>query len=436
MMGRQLRRLLLPAFLMQVSLALSSPAFANVPDLRYEGPVQTDGTDVAVPGYSVPSFSDWNNDGLNDLIVGQGGGGSSEARVRVYLNRGAAGEPEFSDYFYAETAGGQPVSYLGTTCVPCACLGLFPRVLHWDGDLKKDLLVGQPDGRVALFLNVGTQAEPLFDNGSILQYGQPDSKSDISVNARATPSMVDWDEDGDLDMVVGAFDARIAVYNNVAGAGNAPDFDFRSFAQEDGSDLYVPGMRSSPDVRDLDRDGKKDILSGNTDGQLVFYSNTGSNASPGFSGYALAEDDGVLIDLPGWARSRPFVCNWNDDGLDDVLVGANDGEVHLYLQVVRIPGDANGDGVVDDLDLTALATHWQQPGGLEDGDFDCSGFVDDLDLTILALAWPGGPGPDVSGTRSGGDVSAVPEPATLSLLALLALSLPKGGALAASRRRR
>ena len=105
------------------------------------------------------------------------------------------------------------------------------------------------------------------------------------------------------------------------------------------------------------------------------------------------------------------------------LVDGYAGTIHAY--VVTIPGDANGDGAVDDLDLTALVTHWQQYGGLAEGDFNGDGFISQLDLTVLATAWPGGPGPDASGTTPGGDVSAVPEPATLSLLALLALSLPK-----------
>ena len=100
-----------------------------------------------------------------------------------------------------------------------------------------------------------------------------------------------------------------------------------------------------------------------------------------------------------------------------------------------ILGDANLSGSVDDVDLTALATHWQQAGGWAEGDFTGDGFVNDLDLTVLATAWPDGAGPDVSGTSSGGDASGVPEPATLSLLAVLALSLSKGGALAALRRR-
>ena len=93
------------------------------------------------------------------------------------------------------------------------------------------------------------------------------------------------------------------------------------------------------------------------------------------------------------------------------------------------PGDANGDGVVDDLDLTALVAHWEQYGDLADGDFNGDGFISQLDLTVLATAWP-------SGTGAPEDVSAIPEPATLSLLALLALSLPKGGCPALVRRKR
>ena len=96
-------------------------------------------------------------------------------------------------------------------------------------------------------------------------------------------------------------------------------------------------------------------------------------------------------------------------------------DYHVFLQGQRISapidGDANGDGVVNDLDLTVLAMHWQQSviPCAKNGDFTGDGFVDDLDLTVLATAWPGGFGVP---TESGGDVSAVPEPATLSVLSL------------------
>jgi hypothetical protein len=47
-----------------------------------------------------------------------------------------------------------------------------PEVLDWNNDGKKDLLVGTfNDGKVMLFLNRGTDAAPVFDKGEALQAG-------------------------------------------------------------------------------------------------------------------------------------------------------------------------------------------------------------------------------------------------------------------------
>jgi hypothetical protein len=80
----------------------------------------------------------------------------------------------------------------------------------------------------------------------------------------------------------------------------------------------------------LDGDGNKDLLTGDTEGQVLFYSNTGTDDAPVFSGYAPVVSDGVPIDLDGGPRSRPFVCDWNGDSFPDILVGAGDGYVRLY----------------------------------------------------------------------------------------------------------
>lgn len=53
-------------------------------------------------------------------------------------------------------------------------------------------------------------------------------------------------------------------------------------------------------------------------------------------------------------------------------------------------GDANLDGRVDLLDLSALASHFYQEGGWADGDFDGKAGVDLLDLSVLANYWGSG----------------------------------------------
>ena len=85
-------------------------------------------------------------------------------------------------------------------------MGCFPRVVYWDADARKDLLVGQAVGTVKVFLNVGTDTDPNFDGGTFLQVGQPGAKTIIDVGYRATPSVVDWNNDEKKDLVVGALD--------------------------------------------------------------------------------------------------------------------------------------------------------------------------------------------------------------------------------------
>ena len=80
-------------------------------------------------------------------------------------------------------------------------------------------------------------------------------------------------------------------------------------------------------VVDLNDDGRKDLVLGNTEGQLVFYPNVGTDAAPLFDGSQLLSADGAVIDLSGIPRSRPFVTDVNGNGVPDLLVGAGDGLV-------------------------------------------------------------------------------------------------------------
>ncbi|MCK4916492.1 MAG: hypothetical protein KAS89_09975 [Candidatus Eisenbacteria sp.] len=60
------------------------------------------GADIGVPGYSVPSFIQWDDDDLMDLVVGEGSG-SYAGKIRVYLNTGTYFQPQFSAYSYVQS---------------------------------------------------------------------------------------------------------------------------------------------------------------------------------------------------------------------------------------------------------------------------------------------------------------------------------------------
>jgi len=109
-------------------------------------------------------------------------------------------------------------------------------------------------------------------------------------------------------------------------------------------------------------------------------------------------------------------------------VEANDG-AYDYVAVFQgaMAGDATCDNKVDSGDFGAIARNWMQSGKIwTDGDFNGDGTVDSTDFGSVARHWgstglaPGAAPPE----------EPIPEPATLTLLAALAVSLPKRGGLA------
>jgi len=371
-------------------LSVSALADSGVINLGPEEIVKAKGKEIAVPGYSVPSFVDWNNDGLQDLMVGEGGGGAT-GKVRVYLNVGTEADPCFTDYLYAQSNGKD------LTCTPEGCLGCFPRLAYWDDDKKKDLLVGYGDGTLKIFLNIGADNEPAFDGGSPVKVGS-DNAYTLDVGSRATPAFLDWNNDGMTDIVVGALDGAMHVYYNCGCGGPIPPHFYTSpvdglFVQANGHDLLAPTGRSSPAIIDADGDGKKDILTGNTDGQILFYKNIQMDSLPMFAGYTLVQSNGQPIDLAGSLRSRPSVCHWTGagyfgpkDGYWDLLVGYGDGKIHLYRGIPKT-GDFNGDGAIDGADFTLLVKALDKPAAGSPCDLNKDGVVDNLDLRLFADLW-------------------------------------------------
>ena len=304
--------------------ASASEVVADDPVVFEPGVVLMDGAAVLdAGGYVSPALADWNEDGLIDLIVGarETVGPDSIATVRVYLNQGTASDPVFNGFTYAQSLG------VDLELDPGSDLGLSPRILHWDDDGKKDMLIGKSDGTILVFRNVGTNDAPAFDGGTPVQA----DGSDIDVGLRAMPEVVDWDEDGDNDLIVGAYDGYVRYYQN-NGSLYAPAYAAAQFIQDGGADLLETDNRSAVAVADLNRDGNKDLLVGTTYDPLHVYYNQGTNANPVFDGYSQVMADGEPID-PAASRIRPFIGDFNGDGVPDILLGDSTGQITVYYGV-------------------------------------------------------------------------------------------------------
>jgi hypothetical protein len=439
-------------------LVLAADGPAGTLNFGPEQIVQAGGFALTVPGYSVPYYFDWDSDGRSDLIVGQGGGGQT-GKVRVYLNQGTSSQPQFSDYQYVQSLGRD--LEVGAS----GCLGVFPRLMDYDADDDPDLLLGLADGQIQWYRNTGTRAAPTFDAGQFVELGPVGSRQPLDCGGRATLSVVDWNHDGLQDLVAGSLDGRLRLYLNEGVAG-VPEFLHETILAGGDGDLRVPGDRSSPVIVDLDGDGEKDLLAGNTNGEILFYRNQASGADPLFSDYVHVTSDDVVIDLPGMPRSRPTVTDWTGDGWLDLLVGSADGTIRLYQgqsNSTAVPlqaGDANQDLRFDQLDLfqvlrgakylTGQAATWGEgnwngaPGGNPGSPPEGDGVFNTLDVlaALRSGTWLTGPygatdscgavTREATGLAMEGMVSedlplavAVPEPTGLSLVLLgLAGCLP------------
>lgn len=189
--------------------------------------------------------------------------------------------------------------------------------MDWNEDGMKDLICGERDGHIRIYLNINTDADPQFNGYTYLQMGGIDYLPDFTV----VPLIVDWNEDGKKDMLVGTDVGYIELLIN-EGSNAAPIYNAATRLQESGADLLLyPFSRSAPVMVDWNRDGMKDLIVGTSMGKLYYFENTGSHASPAFDGHEPLKAGGEEI-LVGLGYARPWPVDWDEDGLVDLLAGS------------------------------------------------------------------------------------------------------------------
>jgi hypothetical protein len=296
-------------------------------------------------------YADYDGDGRQDLVVGiedwsdYGWDDAWDARGEwqngplhgfVYVLLGQGGG-SYAKPFRVE-AGDKAVDTFGC---PTPNFGDFDR----DGDL--DLLCGEFLDGFTYFENLGTRTRPRYAPGRRLQDSQGKPLAlDLQM---IVPIAFDWDQDGDLDLIVGDEDGRVAWIENTGrlSADRSPIFEPARYFQQE-ADTLKCGALATPVGVDWDGDGDMDIVSGNSAGYLEFFENlSGAGvAQPKWAAPRRLEVDGrpfrVMAGPRGsiqgpaeakWGYTTLNVADWDGDGLPDIVFNSILGEVSWLKNV-------------------------------------------------------------------------------------------------------
>jgi hypothetical protein len=326
------------------TVAIPSALRAKAPDASSAAPASELGQPVrilagSVPvdastGHAAPYVIDIDGDGIRDLLVGEFGNTRfDDSRLPPHVvsrsgpNYFAAGKLRIYKNHGTNTGPSfRDFTYLKAkkedASVPITCcISFCPHFVDYDGDGDLDILSGSYTGEIYLFVR---------DENGTFQQGVPilnERGSPLQTGEAVTVEAHDFDGDGDLDLLIAERSLYISYHENI-GTRTAPSYADRSSRIETRGGHSIYG--SNAHYADWDHDGIRDLILGSEDGDVTWYKNVGADNKPVF------DEMQMLINIKQYGfekiqrenaptrpgnRTKVHVTDWNGDGRVDLLVG-------------------------------------------------------------------------------------------------------------------
>jgi len=347
--------------------------------------------DTLFPSYNKPvnlfsmpvaAYIDVDNSGINDLIVSAFDPGLETSRntrsVKLYLNTGVNNYPNF-EYEIDNFLQGDMID-VGS--------GAYPVFEDYDGDGFADLFVSNFGYYIYSYYSPGMFLHSIYWSNIAL------FKNTGSVNNPAFTRIThdfanlhqyhltgiyttfgDIDGDSDKDMIIGMQNGTLWYFENTADQNII--WDFADPIQN--YQAIDVGDYSTPQLFDLNGDGLLDLAIGEEDGNLNYYENTGNSSSPEFSFItdSLGKVNVTDLQLSYQGYSTPFFFK-NMENVTNLIVGSETGKVFYYKNI-----DGNLEGEFEENDSLFMLIN-DEPFELQNGirtgatmeDLDNDGYFD------------------------------------------------------------
>ncbi len=278
---------------------------------------------------------DWSDYGWDNAYDARGRwtNGPLHGLIYVLRNTNTTAAPRYAAPFPLRLADGSVLDNTGGN--PAQNFADF------DGDGDLDLLCGEFVDSFTYYENTGARAQPKYAAGRHLR--TPDGARLAMELQMIVPVAFDWDGDGDLDLIVGDEDGRVAFVEHTGrlAADRSPLFLPPVYFQQEADELKC-GALATPVGFDWDGDGDMDIVSGNTAGFIEFFENLSGPevAAPKWAAPRRLEVGGKTFRIMAgenrsiqgpveakWGYTVLNIADWDGDGRPDVLLNSILGEV-------------------------------------------------------------------------------------------------------------